>query len=321
MPVSKESRQVLDMFRSAAAEAGKAPATASPLEALRASAQGFGGLMNPKEPVDVTSDVTFKGPDGNSLLLRVYRPKADHALPIIVYLHGGGFVMGDTAVADPISRALANRAASVVVAVEYRKAPEHPFPAGLEDAYAALCWLYNHAEEIGGNPTQIVLAGDSSGGNFAAVLPLLSKERGGPQIALQVLLYPVTDTNMETPSWKELGNGDYVVSAQSMSWYFSMYLNGADPNDPHVSPMKAKFLGGMPPAFIAIPEYDPLRNWGESYARRLEKAGVEVDLRVYEGQIHGFWWMSALIPRGLDLFQDIAHAVQRRFATRCPFPH
>ncbi len=217
---------------------------------------------------------------------RVYRPGADGRLPPVVYLHGGGWVVGSLESHDPLCRALAAHVPSVVVAVDYRLAPEHAFPAAVEDAWAATQWVSRNAAELGADPNRLVVAGDSAGGNLAAVVALRARDAGLP-LALQVLIYPVTDADLDSSGYARLGEGLNLTRAK-MEWYWGRYLDGADGTHPEASPLRAADLAGLAPALVQTAEYDPLADEGAAYARRLREAGVPVTLTVYEGQIHGF---------------------------------
>ncbi|HEY4280181.1 MAG TPA: alpha/beta hydrolase [Conexibacter sp.] len=230
---------------------------------------------------------------------RVYWPhgvdgSSDEPLPLVVFFHGGGWVLCDLDSHDAACRNLASLAEVVVVSVDYRLAPEAPHPAGVEDAYAATCWAHAHAAELGGDPDRLVVAGDSSGGHFAAVVALMARDRSGPPIAYQLLIYPVTQHDFETASYVENGEG-YFTTRRHMRWYWEQYLSGgADVEDPYVSPLRAD-LADLPPAHVITAELDPLRDEGEEYARRLREAGVPTTARRYDGMFHGFFTFPQLL--------------------------
>ena len=229
----------------------------------------------------------------------------------MVYFHGGGWVVCDLDTHDVVCRAIARRAEAVVVSVDYRLAPDHKFPAAVTDAYAATEWVAANAERLGIDPTRISVGGDSAGGNLATVVSLMSREKNGPSIALQALVYPVTDlSSFETPSYREFAEGHHLSRVQ-MEWFRGHYL--ASPEDcgnPYASPLLARDLSGLPPALIITAECDPLRDEGEAYAKRLEEAGVTVTCTRYPGMIHPFFSLPGAIPQALDAIQQVADAVR-----------
>jgi acetyl esterase len=183
----------------------------------------------------------------------------------------------------------------VVLSVDYRLAPEHRFPAAAEDAYAATAWAFAHAAELGAVPSRLAVAGDSAGGNLAAVVPLMARDRGGPPLRSQVLVYPAVDCAQNTPSCRDNGEG-YFLTAAHMRWYWEQYLGAADGAHPYASPLRATDLRGLPPAYVVTAEFDPLRDEGEAYAQRLRDAGVPVIVRRYDGMFHGFFSLADLLP-------------------------
>jgi acetyl esterase len=228
-----------------------------------------------------------------SVPARVYADGTDGGRPILVWYHGGGFVIGDLETADRTCRKLAKGTGAVVVSVDYRLAPEHPFPASPDDCAAALQWIVDHAGELGGDSARIAVGGDSAGGNLAAVTALAARDSG---IALrhQLLVYPVTDCTMSSSSYEENGEG-YLLTADGMEWFISHYLSGGgDAKDPRVSPLYADDVSGTAPAVVITAEFDPLRDEGEAYAERLRDAGVDVELHRFDGQIHGFFGLSSI---------------------------
>ena len=248
-------------------------------------------------PVGKVEDRTIPGAPGEPpISVRVYWPRAGgDRLPLVVFFHGGGWVIGGLDSHDPLCRTLANEVGAVVVSVDYRLAPEHRFPAAAEDAYAATVWAHAHAAELGAVPSRLAVAGDSAGGNLAAVVSLMARDRGGPPLRLQVLIYPVTDCARDTPSYHDNAEG-YFLTAAHMRWYEAQYLGAADGTQPYVSPMRARDLSGLPPAYVVTAEFDPLRDEGEAYAQRLRDAGVAATVRRYDGMFHGFFSLPDLLP-------------------------
>jgi acetyl esterase len=248
-------------------------------------------------PVGTVEDRSIPGaPGGPEIPVRIYWPHAGgNRLPLVVYFHGGGWVIGGLDSHDPLCRALANEVGAVVLSVDYRLAPEHRFPAAAEDAYAATAWVHAHAAELGAAPSRLVVAGDSAGGNLAAVVPLMARDRGGPPLHMQVLVYPVIDCARDTASYRDNAEG-YFLTAAHMRWYWEQYLGAADGTHPYASPLRARDLSGLPPAYVVTAEFDPLRDEGEAYAQRLRDAGVPVTLRRYDGMFHGFFSLADLLP-------------------------
>jgi len=250
--------------------------------------------------IGLVKDLTADGPLG-SIPLRLYRP-ADAAattrLPVLVYFHGGGWVIGDLDTHDVLCRQLTAEAGVSVISVDYRLAPEHKFPAAVDDAWAATRWIVAHAAELNVDADRLAVGGDSAGGNLAAVVALLARDHGGPPIRLQVLLYPVTDSSVETGSYRDFADG-FLLTRESMQWFFNHYVNTeADAADWRMSPLRAPSLAGLPPALIVTAGFDPLRGEGEAYAKRLREAGVSVDAVCFGGMIHGFAPMGRLIQTG-----------------------
>jgi acetyl esterase len=256
----------------------------------------------------VIEDREIPGP-GGALPVRVYRPDGDAAKPLVVFFHGGGWVVGSIATHDSTCRSLADALDAVVVSVDYRLAPEHKFPAALDDCAAALAWSVEHAVELGADPARVVLAGDSAGGNLAAVVAQLARE-SGPAISFQLLVYPVTDCEFDSRAMIDNAEG-YFLTRYAMQWFFAQYLEQeGQGDDPRVSPLRATDLGGLPPAFIVTAEYDPLRDQGIAYAERLAAAGTPCEVRTYPGMFHGFFGMGAQITAAQPAFDDAVAAVQ-----------
>jgi acetyl esterase len=254
-------------------------------------------------PVKETADVTIPTPDG-PIAARIYRPDCAGPTPTVLFVHGGGFVIGDIETHDNQARSICAGADSVVVSIDYRLAPEAPWPAAIDDAYAALTWTADNVESLGGDPARLAVAGDSAGGNISAVLAQLSRDNG-PQLAAQLLIYPAVDLDPEAPYQSRIDNAEgYFLTEAEMRWFGDHYI-GTPPSydDPRMSPIKGD-LGGLPPALVVTAEYDPLRDEGDAYAAALRSAGVKVDARTYPGLIHGFFDMSALSAASSRAVED-----------------
>jgi acetyl esterase len=263
--------------------------------------ENFGTVGPEPIPPEVgrVEDRAIPGPAGE-LPVRIYTPEGAGPFPLIVFFHGGGFVLCGLDSHDALARSLCNGAGAVVVSVDYRLAPEARFPAAPEDCYAATCWAVDNAAELGADAARVAVAGDSAGGNLAAVVSLIAKERGGPDLAHQLLIYPVTSNDLTTPSYEENAE-DYFLTREMMRWFWHHYLEREqDGANPLASPLRAEDLTGLPAATVITAELDPLRDEGEAYARRLEEAGVPTHLVRYDGVIHGFVSMYAIIDKGRE---------------------
>jgi acetyl esterase len=242
------------------------------------------------DPVAEVRDQAIPGPGGD-IPVRIYRPDSDgDTLPILVYGHGGGFVFCDLDSHDELCREIANRVPAVVVSVDYRLAPEHRWPAAADDFYAATQWAAHNASSLGGDPDRIVVGGDSAGGNLAAVTALMARDRGGPALAAQLLLYPVLAANFDTESYRLFGRG-YYNPKPAMQWYWDQYVpSEADRAHPYATPGNSD-LYGLPPAVVVIAGHDPLRDEALAYTTALDAAGVSVFRAQFDGAIHGFMSM------------------------------
>lgn len=258
-------------------------------------------LQTPVDGLDAVEDVELPGPAG-TLSARVYRPRPGPLLTVL-YLHGGGFVIGPVGYERPL-RGLAQSSGCLLVALHYRLAPEHRFPAAVEDALAGARWLAENVGALGGLDAPVGLAGDSSGGNLAAVVARTLSREGIP-LAFQVLLYPMLDATAGSPSYEEFASG-YGFSREKSLWYFDQYLPpGVDRRAPQVSPLFERDLSGLPPTLIVTAECDPLRDEGETYAEKLREAGVDAELRRYPGMIHGFFQMTAALRSARQLHDEL----------------
>ena len=269
---------------------------------------GFGAV--PAVPYE---DQAVPGPAG-PIPVRVYRPESEVRPGLMVYLHGGGWVLGGLTTVHGICSTWARDAACMIVSVDYRRAPENCFPAAHEDAWAVLEWAAAHAEELGARPGALAIGGDSAGGNMAATLARWARDRGLP-LALQLLLYPNTDAAMETESYRPVH--PKVLSRKEVGWFWDQYMpeGEVDRFQPDASPARAEDLAGVAPAFVLAAEYDPLVDEDKAYAEKLERAGVPVTYRCYPGQIHGFLRMVALVDRAKEAHADISAALREAFGT------
>jgi acetyl esterase len=304
-----EIRSLLDQQ----ATSGRPPLHHQSVEQARAFHVADAAALNgPPAPVAAVADRRVPGPAGE-LPVRVYTPEGEPPFPIVVFFHGGGWVVGTLDTYDPLCRALAAATPAVVVSVDYRLAPEHRWPAAVEDAYAATEWASRNAAALGGVQHRLAVAGDSAGGNLAAVVALGARDRGGPAIAFQLLVYPALDAAGDTASWREYADG-YHLTADGMRWYWDHYLGGADGAAPDASPLRAAFVGGLPPALVIGAEYDILRDEGEAYAARLAEAGVDASASRHAGVVHGFVRWRAVTGAAGDALQEAATALRSALA-------
>lgn len=311
MPLDPQAQAVLDTI-----PIGELPDLANiPPDVMRQAFAAF-GAEEEVEQVASVEDRTIPGPAGE-IPVRIYQPAGSApdagALPVLLYFHGGGFVLCDLDTHDGTCRSLANGAGCTVVSVDYRLAPEHPFPAAPEDCYAATQWVVDNAASIGVDSKRVAVAGDSAGGNLSAAVTLMARERGGPRLAHQLLIYPVTDHFFETVSYRENAEG-YFLTRDMMKWFWGHYLEKEqDGRDPLASPLRADDLSSLPPATVITAEYDPLRDEGEAYAERLRAAGVATEMTRYDGVFHGFFGMGAAIDRANDAVAQATTALRRSF--------
>ena len=308
MPLDPKAREFIDQL----AAAGAPPLTDLPVADARLAIDALFSSQGEPEPVARVENRRIPGP-GGEIGLRIYTPQGKGPFPVLVFIHGGGWVLCGLDSHDGPCRALANAVPCLVVSVDYRLAPEHKFPAAADDAYAATRWVAEHAAELGGDAKRIAVGGDSAGGNLAAVVALMARDRGGPRLAHQLLVYPVTDAGLDTASYVENGEG-YFLTADMMRWFWNHYLRShADVENPYASPLRAREVGGLPPALVITAEYDPLRDEGEAYAARLRDAGVPVRTTRYAGMIHGFFGMGALFPQARTAIDEAAAALGGAF--------
>jgi len=279
----------------------------------RAQLVDVSALLGDPEPVAKIEDHRVEGPQGK-IPVRIYTPRGSGPLPVLVFYHGGGWVLGDISTYQSYCTAVTNAAGCIVVAVDYRRAPEHKYPAAADDAFTAAAWVFDHAASFGGDPDRIALGGDSAGGNLTAVVSLMARDRSAFKPVAQVLIYPVTDFNFDTPSYRENAEG-YMLTRDDMQWFWNCYLNSEeDGRQPYASPLKAANLSGLPPALVITAEYDPLRDEGEAYAARLRQAGVPVTLTRYDGMIHAFVRRLLIFDKARDALKQVADALKQAFA-------
>lgn len=240
------------------------------------------------------------------------RAPATNGRPVALFFHGGGWVMGSIETHDNICRRMANEAKCIVISVEYRLAPEHKYPAALNDCFATTCWACERFGEFGGDPDRIIVTGDSAGANLAAAVCLRARDEGGPRIAGQVLVYPIVDYNDQTPSYRENADG-YMLTRDTMKWFWQHYLpDGDDGSHPYLSPLRAQDLAGLPPALVVTCEFDPLRDEGRAYADRLTQAGVLTTHIAEMGMIHGYLRRLDSFKRAQQTMRDIAAWINGR---------
>lgn len=306
MPLHPQVAHALEAMTAA----GPPMHTLSPAEA-RAAMEAMRGNTGVPEPVGHVEDRLIPGLAGKQPV-RIYTPKGDGPFPLLVYFHGGGWVVGSLNTVDVSCRALTNLAECIVVSADYRLAPEHKFPAALDDCYAATRWSALHAASLNGSADRIAVGGESAGGNLAAAVALKATENGVPSLAYQLLLYLVVDFRFDTPSYRENAEG-YFLTKEMMEWFWAQYLaRPEDGDDPLVSPLRAADarLRGLPPAFVATAEYDPLRDEAAAYAARLRDAGVAVEHRCFMGLIHGFMGMVKTVEPARSALQTAAAALK-----------
>lgn len=312
MTLHPQAQAVLDLLNAA-----PTPLKALPPAEARAAYDRFIVPRNfDPAPVGSVEDRMIPGPDGE-LRVRIYTPDTAKApLPLFLFIHGGGFVIGSIESRDPQCRLICQDAGCIVVSLDYRMAPEHPFPAAPEDCWATLQWLRANAAEIGGDPARIAVGGESAGGNLAAGLALRARDSGGPVLCAQILIYPLTDffSEQDLPSYRLLDE-DYFLTRDQMAWYRDCYTPGmSQTDDLRLSPCKAHDLSGLPPAQIITAEFDPLRDDGKRYGERLAASGVEVEYTCVPGMIHGYWHYGKLIDAAAQTLTRNIDALEQAFA-------
>jgi acetyl esterase/lipase len=314
MPLDDKTRAFLDMLHAG----GGKPLDETPVSDFRAGvvalSQQIGGTAEEVHRV-VNRTIPVSG---REIGVRIYSPRGatnGAGLPIVMHYHGAGFVAGNLDSHDVPARHYCRHADALVVSVDYRLAPEHKFPAAVEDCYGAFMWTHDHAAELGGDPERIAVVGDSAGGNLSAVVCQLAKSRGGPAISFQALVYPSTDFRDDAKQYAsraEYGGGEYFLSNRDIAWFQSLYLGSPDQiDDPRASPAAARDLARLPPALVVTAGFDPLRDEGKAYADRLAAAGVAVEYKCFDSTIHAFMSFSAAIPLGREGLALVANRLSK----------
>ena len=306
MPLDPQAQKVVDALAALNLKAFKDSTPAEARESMRSRTAALGPFEEVAAVADHRVPVT-----GGEITVRVYRPAGVGPHPVLVFYHGGGWVIGDLYTHDGICRSIVNAAGCAVASVDYRLAPEFKYPTPVEDSYAGLLWVVANATRLGLDPARIAVGGDSAGGNLAAVMALMARDRHGPRLLLQILVYPVTNHDFDTVSYRENATG-FVLSTEDMRWFWRHYLSREEQGrEPLVSPLLAKSLADLPPALVITAGCDPLRDEGEAYAGRLRDAGVAVTLTQYSGMFHGFLRMTRILDQSRILLDEIATALRK----------
>ena len=304
--MNEETREFLEKV----ASSKKPPLSSQTPEQVRKINKVFIDLSHPKETVAKVENRTIPGP-GGELPLRIYTPEGVGPFPVLVYFHGGGYVLGDLEMVDSICRTLANAAKCLVISVEYRLAPEHKFPAAIEDGYSATLWAAENAATVNGDATRIAVGGESAGGNLAAVVALMARDRLQPPLTYQLLIYPSTQLGLLPTESRRLYGENYFLTTDSIVWFAQQYLPvGEDSKNAYISPLLAEDLTNLPPGLIITAEYDPLRDEGEAYGDRLQKAGVPMKVSRYPGTIHGFINLAGMLTLGQEALKEAAQELK-----------
>jgi acetyl esterase len=309
---------ILDFLQALEAQGGPALSTLSATSARTVLLSVQRSVTGATLPAD-NEDRTIRGGPTGEIALRLVRPRgASGALPAVMYFHGGGWMLGDAETHDRLVREIAIGVQATVVFVEYARSPQAKYPVAIEQAYTVTAWVAEHGASIGIDPSRLAVVGDGTGGNLATVTTVLAKERGGPPLAFQVLLYPVTDANFETPSYRECGAGGYWLTGETMRWFWDNYVPALERKEFTVSPLQASLeqLRGLPPALIVTCEQDVVRDEGEAYAHKLMAAGVAVRATRYLGAIHDFVLLNpiALTPPARAALAQVNDTLRTAFA-------
>jgi acetyl esterase/lipase len=277
-------------------------------EEARAATVGLAAMSFPAEELKAVEDRRIPGPAGD-IPVRIYTPEGSGPLPVTVFFHGGGWVIMDLESHDTVCRYLAKASGCVVVSVDYRLAPESKYPVPVEDCFAATAWVAQNADGLGADASRLAVAGDSAGGNLATAVAQMARDRGGPAVEFQALMFPALDARMDTGSYTANSEG-YFLTEDSMRWFWGHYLNDeSEGEQAYACPPRGDLLG-LPPAFVATAEYDPLRDEGAAYATALKAAGVPTEYVDYDGQIHDFILLGAAIPRAKEAMDKLSGAIK-----------
>jgi len=311
MPLDPQAQRVLEQM----AALGLPPNHLVSPEQARINSKARPRAAGPD--VAKVEDRRIPGP-GPEIPVRLYTPAGPGPFPILVWFHGGGWVVGDLDTADPTARYLTVGANCVVVSVDYRLAPETKFPGAADDCYAATLWTARNAAQINGDAARIAVGGDSAGGNLAAAVALMARDRSSLSLAFQLLVYPVTACDFNTASYRQNAEG-YLLTRDGMQWYWNHYLNHpSEASNPYAAPLVAQDLTGLPPALVITAEMDPLCDEGAAYAQRLQAAGVPTQYSCYDGMIHGFFGIPALLDKGKQALAEATAALRQAFAAVPP---
>jgi acetyl esterase len=306
VPLDPKAREILDEV----AASGRLNAHLLPIEEARANFEQLFESLGPGPEVHEARELAIPG-SGGPIGARLYRPSPERR-PLVLYFHGGGWLIGSARAFDVVCRQLAVASGCAVLSVDYRLAPEHPFPAAVEDAWDATAWAASHGAELGADPERLAVAGDSAGGNLAAVVAHLARDRGGPALGFQLLVYPVVTTDLDA---LDMAYEGYFLYRDELAWHQQHYLGAVGPHpDWRVCVLDAPSFAGLPPAFVLTAECDLLHPHGEAYAERLKEAGVPVTLREYPGMIHGFFGLESVFEVASDAMRDAGEALRRALA-------
>jgi acetyl esterase len=314
MPLDPVAKAFLDGLATIMPDVGTMSA-----EDTRTKIAEVGAMLAPSALVTEVTDRTIEV-DGAEITVRTYRPPADGPLPVVVYYHGGGWVLGRLEDYDAALDALSLQTGCLIASIDYRMAPEWKFPVPVEDCYAATRWVADRAGELGADPDRMAVAGDSSGGNLAAAVALMCRDRGGPAVALQVLVYPIARCHLEPEGYVQ-GVDTPPLTTVAMAWYAQQYLSSpADVDNPYASPIAAEDLSGLPPTLLVTAEVDPLRDDCMAFGERLREAGVSLVTSHYSDMFHGFYSFRGFIPQGDQAFEEVASALRHRLPAPAPVP-
>jgi acetyl esterase len=274
-------------------------------------------FAGPPEPVARVEPIRIAGRDGSEILAQLYMPDSPEPVPTMVYMHGGGWVIGNHTSVDALVRTLVNRSGCAILSIDYRLAPEHRFPTALNDVQNALSWVNDNAAKWGLDSNRVAVGGDSSGANLAAAASLLCRDRGDPTLVFQLLVYPVLDRNYHTTSYHLFGDGaSSALSTADVMWFHNHYVNHPEDLDlPYVSPLRAESLAGLPRTLLICAEIDPLLDDSIEYTRRLEQAGVPVEMQIIPGVFHGFWWMGGVLTEAREALNLAADRMRHAMAS------